>query len=214
MIAGIDEAGRGSVLGPLVIGVVAGGEDLFLNRGFKDSKLLVKSKRLNLLSVIKSLGVHYEVLKIPADEINHLMEKRVSLNEIEAMKVAVLIDGLPEEVNTVYVDSPDPLPERFESRIRKYTSRNLRIVSEHKADMNYPVVSAASILAKVTRDEEIKRIGELIGLNVSSGYPSDEYTINALEYMLKNKMGLEYIRFKWKTVENLLSQQKSLSDFF
>ena len=214
MIAGIDEAGRGSVIGPLVIGLVAGPSSKFSGRGYKDSKLLTPSRREDFLEMINS-SVYSDHIAIGADELNHLMGKGISLNEIEAMKAAVLIDSAPKDVNKVYVDSPDPVPQRFVSRISKYLKRkDLEIIAEHKADLNYPVVSAASIVAKVNRDRAIKSIREELGLSFSSGYPSDESTIDALKYMLKEKVGYKYIRFKWKTVENLLSQQKRLFDFF
>ncbi len=213
MIAGIDEAGRGSVIGPLVIGLVAGPPSKFEGRGYKDSKLLSPTKREGFLENISS-SVYSNYIEIGADELNLLMAKGISLNEIEAMKAAALIDSAPEEISKVYVDSPDPVPQRFVSRITKYLKRKgVEIIAEHKADLNYPVVSAASIVAKVNRDRAIKRIREELGLTFSSGYPSDESTISALKYMLKEKVGYKYIRFKWKTVENILSQQKKLFDF-
>jgi len=212
MIAGIDEAGRGSVLGPLSIALVCGKEDDFLSLGVKDSKLLTREEREALFPEIRRRFYTSFVL-ITAKELNELM-KRISLNEIEAIKEAYLLDELPFEPREVILDSPDVVAQNFGQRVSRYTRRQFNIRAEHKADFNYPVVSAASIVAKVVRDWEIDRIREELGYQFSSGYPSDEATVSAVREMLRTGKGKEYVRMRWSTVETILANQQKLADYF
>ncbi len=212
MIAGIDEAGRGSVLGPLSIALVCGEEGDFLSLELADSKLLTRDEREALYPEIKK-RFYSSVILVSARELNELMG-RFSLNEIEAMKEAYLLEELPLTPKEVLVDSPDSIAQNFATRIRHHLSKELVIRAEHKADFNYPVVSAASIVAKVVRDWEIDRIREEVGLDFSSGYPSDESTVEAVRHMLKTGHGREYVRMYWSTVENIMANQKKLQDYF
>lgn len=212
MIAGIDEAGRGSVLGPLCIAIVCGPESEFKALDVADSKLLARKVRERLYGEIKKKFYASHVF-IDAAELNELM-KRFSLNEIEAMKAAYLLEELPMKPSEVIVDSPDPYAPAFSARIGRHTSSDFTIRAEHKADYNYPVVSAASIVAKVLRDWEIDRIRDEVGLDFSSGYPSDESTVDAVREMLKSGRGKEYVRMRWSTVERIMANQKKLADYF
>jgi len=213
MIAGADEAGRGCVLGPLVIAVAVAKEEAaegLKKAGVKDSKLLSASSRERLAKVVrKECGVLVE--KIAAEELNVLMKRKVSLNEIEAMRIAKMLMKLGEGVKAVYVDSPDTEAKRFERRIRKYFDAPFSIVSEHKADFKYPIVSAASIVAKVERDAEIGRIKKIVGYDFNSGYSSDAVTIDYLKKNLHNPKLRPFIRMEWKTVANL--KQRKISEF-
>lgn len=212
MIAGMDEAGRGSVIGPLSIALVCGEEGDFLSLELTDSKLLTREERESLFPEIRKKFYSSFVL-ITAKELNELM-KRFSLNEIEAMKGAYLLDELPFEPSEVLVDSPDPHEQNFALRINRHTSKRFPIRAEHKADYNYPVVSAASIVAKVIRDWEIDRIRNELGYNFSSGYPSDETTVAAVREMLRTGKGKEYVRMRWSTVDAILANQQKLQDYF
>ncbi|HOD89869.1 MAG TPA: ribonuclease HII [archaeon] len=219
-IAGIDEAGRGCVLGPLVISVCVIPEDkqeYFRQIGVKDSKLLTKKQREFLFDRIINESVEYKIIVIPAEELNVLM-KEYSLNEIEAQKAAELLFSLKTDVSLVYVDSPDVTQERFKKRILDNLKliggnpKKYNIISEHKADFNYPVVGCASILSKVTRDSWIKK---LTGKDIS-GYSSDPKTISFLkDYIIKYKKLPEYARTEWKTIDNIMSElyQKKIGWF-
>jgi ribonuclease HII len=85
----------------------------------------------------------------------------------------------------------------------------VQIISEHKADKKYPIVSAASIIAKVERDKAIKEIEEKYG-EVGCGYPTDPKTIKFLEKYLK-KYGKypEFVRKSWKPAKRLKTEAKS-----
>ena len=213
IIAGVDEAGRGCVLGPLVICIaVAEKEDeAKLKRiGAKDSKLLSPSARSKLFGKIKDICIDTVVIKINADELDELMKKH-SLNEIEAMKIGNALNTVQNKLDTIFVDSPDTEAGRFKRRIRKYFGADSEIVSEHKADFNYPIVSAASIIAKVERDKVIELIKKELGHDFGSGYTSDERTINFLKKNLHRKDVQKYIRKRWDTIEKM--KQKKLTEF-
>lgn len=212
MIAGIDEAGRGAVIGPLCIALVCGGERDFSSLKLADSKMLTRKQREDLYPEIRKRFYTAHVL-IHASELNELM-KRFSLNEIEAMKAGFLLNEMPAQPERIYVDSPDPHADNFRLRMLRHMSKRMDICAEHKADVNYPIVSAASIVAKVVRDWEIDKIRDKVGIEFSSGYPSDESTVKAVKKMLKSSDGKKYVRMRWSTVERIMANQKKLHDYF
>ena len=217
MIAGVDEAGRGCVLGPLVIGIAVAKPGVAAGlkaKGVKDSKELSHKKRKQLAAVVrKECGI--VLIEIPATELNLLMGKRISLNEIEAMRIARGFMKLGEGVKSAYVDSPDAKPEKFERRIRRYYDAPFEIVSENKADSKYPIVGAASIVAKVARDERIAEIKRIVGYDFGSGYSSDPRTVEYLTRNLHEPKLQKFIRTRWATIEWLKNalRQKKLDDF-
>jgi len=212
IVGGVDEAGRGCVLGPLCIALVCGEEKEFKPLGLKDSKLLTREKREQLFPLIlEKFDCSY--VKITAKELNELMVK-YSLNEIEAMKSGYLLEELKVKPKKIIFDSPDTIALNYSQRIKKHTTKKIELVSEHKADFNYPVVSAASIVAKVIRDREIDKIKEETGYSFSSGYPSDEATITAVREMLRTGHGKEFVRMRWSTVEKILASENTLANYF
>jgi ribonuclease HII len=209
LIAGVDEAGRGCVLGPLLLAVCVidkSKEKMFKDAGVKDSKLLSPQKREELIELIKKEAEDYKIIAIPAEELNVLMDK-YSLNEIEAQKACFAISQLKAKPEIVVFDSPDTSTDHFTRRIKDNLKAiscdyNFKILSEHKADLNHVSVSCASILAKVTRDSLLKT--ELGGLEIS-GYSSDPRTIDYLkDYFKKHKDFPSNTRLKWKTVDNIV----------
>jgi ribonuclease HII len=188
-------------------------EKMFKDAGVKDSKLLSSKQREELFELIKKEAEEYKIVVVPAEELNILMD-RFSLNEIEAQKAAFAISKLKSTPLYLVFDSPDTTTTKFTKRIKDNLKAikheyNYKIISEHKADLNHPSVSCASILAKVTRDEMLKK---LVGLDIS-GYSSDPKTIDFLkDYFKKHKSFPEYTRMKWKTVDNIVNElyQKKL----
>ncbi|MFH1200272.1 MAG: ribonuclease HII, partial [Candidatus Micrarchaeota archaeon] len=183
-IAGVDEAGRGPVIGPLVICAFAcdEGQEAYLRQiGVKDSKLLSPATRERVAEKIRAFP--HAIIEISAVEITEAMASKVSLNELEAKKAVEALGRLQKKLGKdnplakVLLDSPDPIPRKFEQRAKKYWHKaglhaSTAIVAENKADFKYPVVGAASVLAKSMRE---KRVGELhkeFG-EFGSGYPSD-----------------------------------------
>ncbi|MGC8663335.1 MAG: ribonuclease HII [Thermoplasmata archaeon] len=200
IVCGVDEAGRGPVFGPLVLCGLCGNEDNLRNLGVKDSKLLSPSKREKLFDKIIGVAHSYKIEMIMPEQIDSLRTS-LTLNEIEAIYFAKVIDSLDQYY--FIVDAADVNEERFAETILKYVSRNIKIVSKHKADRDYPAVSAASIIAKVTRDREIEKIKKILG-DFGSGYPSDPKTIKFLkDFYRKNGKLPPYVRRSWATLKNL-----------
>ncbi|MGC8546466.1 MAG: ribonuclease HII [Thermoplasmata archaeon] len=197
MLCGIDEAGRGPVIGPMVIAVVCGHNETFRNIGAKDSKLLTEGRRESILSNILETSEYHNFIIIGEEEIDEAVSKNL-LNFLEAKHIASLM----QKGNSYIVDCPDINEARFKKILSDISGID-DIIAEHKADINYPVVSAASILAKVTREREIEKIKKEIG-DFGSGYPSDPRTINFLrEYYKKNHVLPLHTRKSWKTVKNI-----------
>jgi ribonuclease HII len=205
LIAGVDDAGRGSAIGPLVIaGVLMKERDLpkLTALGVKDSKLLTPRRREILAPQIKQIAEKYAIVKLSPSEIDDIVfngKKLHKLNWLEAQTMAKVIQALKPE--KAYVDASDVLEDRFRQDILDYLPFKIPIVSEHKADRTYPVVSAASIIAKVERDKEIAQLATIYG-DFGSGYPSDSRTIDFLErWIRKTKEYPDFVRKSWKPVQ-------------
>lgn len=218
MISGLDEAGRGPVIGPLVVaGVTFRDETQLINMNVRDSKKITPKRREILAKQIKKLALKYEILVIPAKDIDD-MRKVMTLNEIEVNAFTSVIKKLKPE--TCYVDSADVNEERFGKDISANLTFKTDIISKHKADDIYPIVSAASILAKTKRDEEVRiieqKLREKLNIPMGSGYPADPITQNFLKNWLnKYEKFPIYVRYSWKTAQNLLKEKntRKLDDF-
>jgi ribonuclease HII len=206
-ILGIDEAGKGPVIGPLVVCGFCCTEDevkALKKIGVRDSKRISAKKREMIAEKLKNLG-EYKILKISPDQLDEMMAKD-TINEILYNCYDRIIAELKPDV--VYVDSPDVIPERLSKRLKR---DKIKVIAEHKADSKYPVVSAASILAKVERDAEISKLKKKFG-DFGSGYASDRKTIDFLKkYLDKNGRFPPCARKSWKTLDKI--SQKSLTDF-
>lgn len=217
LVLGIDEAGRGPVVGPMVIAAVLVEEkdEKFLRSlGVKDSKLLAPGKREELAPVIRKTAREIHSVAISAQEIDE-KRKIMSMNELEALKIAELIERFKEKIGRVFIDAPDPDAKSFCARIRKYLAEAPKMACEHKADVRYPCVSAASIIAKVERDREIRALEGKWGA-IGTGYPHDARTIGFLEKWLRDKGSLpDFARKSWETSQRLLERpkQKKLGEF-
>jgi ribonuclease HII len=213
VIVGVDEAGRGPVIGPLVVAGVGVESDVPLRQlNVRDSKKLSPERREALAPEIEKLS-KYEVIVIPAERID-VMRAEMSLNDFEAKLFAEVIEKLHPE--TAYVDAADVDEIEFKRCVRRELRFDVEIVSQHNADELFPVVSAASILAKVCRDREMRAIEHEIGMLVGSGYASDADTIGFLEQWIREKGSLPpHTRASWDTARRLLAGAKSrkLDDF-
>ncbi|MFO8109676.1 MAG: ribonuclease HII [Thermoplasmata archaeon] len=215
MLCGIDEAGRGPVIGPLVVaGVLVEEQSVLKKMGVKDSKKLLKNRREELYEEITKVAKHFCV-HVTAWEIDD-MRKLSSLNDIEAEIFASVVEELCPEHTMVYVDAADVKEKRFADKIKTYLNMPVNIISKHGADDLFPVVSAASILAKVERDRAIAVIEEKLKIQVGSGYPSDKRTIAFLNDWVAEYGKLPgFARNSWKTSKKILNQNKNkkLDDF-
>ena len=212
VICGIDEAGKGSVLGPMVVaGVSAPDMDEVALTGVADSKTLSRKRRESLYEKITETFVTACTV-ISAAEIDHLRAE-MTMNDIVARAHADVIMKIP--CDTAFVDACDVNAKRYGRTVSGYAGGKYSIVSEHKADVRFPVVSAASVVAKVTRDRCIDSLHKEFG-NFGSGYPSDTVTIEFLETYIK-EFGLPptCARSSWETTRRIRDRlsQPSLFDF-
>lgn len=201
-ILGIDEAGRGSVLGPMVIAGVIVPEkmDKVLERmGVKDSKRLTPNRRTILSRKLKKM-FEYEIVVISAREIDELRASGVNLNEIEKNAMESIILKLKPE--KAIVDAVDVKAQRFQDNLCKDTGFD--VMAEHKADDKYIEVSAASIIAKAERDAQIQEINKefIKSGGIGSGYPSDPTTKKFLTNYTYDEMP-DFVRKSWATVAKM-----------
>jgi ribonuclease HII len=206
-VAGVDEAGRGSVIGPLVVAGVAFSEDKLENLvdlGVKDSKKLTAKKRESLAKDIESIasGVNYfELQPYSIDVVVTRGIKLKRLNYLEAVAMASVIRDLAPE--KAYVDASDVDEKRYGETILRLLPAKPRLICEHKADSNYPIVSAASILAKVRRDALVAALRKEYG-DFNSGYPSDERAILWLKnWYREHRSWPSIVRLSWKPVKRI-----------
>jgi len=203
-ICGIDDAGRGSMLGPLVIaGISLDKKNLrkISSLGVKDSKKLSPKLRESLYKQIIKIVDDYHVAKISPKSIDASVKKHC-LNGLEAKYMAKVVSKLNPD--TSYVDSCDVNPQRFGKEISRL-SDNHKIKSYHHADSRFVVVSAASILAKVTRDRAIAKLRK--DYDLGSGYPSDSLTVKFVtKYYKKNHEMPNFVRKSWKPVQKIVTK--------
>jgi ribonuclease HII len=189
--AGIDEAGRGPMVGPMVIcGVLIDSEKLpeLVQIGARDSKTLSHSRRLKLKDKIEQVTSKIVIRSVSAAEIDRL-RKRTTLNEIEVTEFASIAKSLkPQEL---YLDAADVKADRFGEKIGNLSglaSKGAVIISEHKADSKYPIVSYH------------EKYGDF-----GSGYPSDPKTVDFVKNLVRNKQDLPpIIRKSWDSVRKIL----------
>ena len=201
-VLGIDEAGRGPVIGPLIIAgaLIDEGDEKLLGE-VKDSKLLTQKKRVELWGSITSIA-EYKIVEVFPKEIDEAVESKdpgMNLNWLEAKHQAEIINHFNPD--KVIIDCPHPIPKKYEDHIRKLLiNKDVKIVCEHKADFNYPICSAASILAKVRREEEMDKIKEKYG-NTGPGYPANAVT---QKFVKENYLKYpEIFRHSWSTFKKV-----------
>ncbi len=217
IIAGCDEAGRGCIIGPLVIAVVSVDtekEKELKAIGVRDSKELSQKKREELAEKIEEIAKDIVVFKVGPCKIDTFRKQGVDLNRIEAMKFA---DGLrilkPQKA---FIDAPDTNLPKFTAFMEKLVGGDVKIIARHKADRDFPVVSAASIIAKVEREAEIGKLKNEHG-DFGTGYTSDEKTMEWLRNWLKSNKNFPegLVRKSWVTHKTLIGEkeQKSLGSW-
>ncbi|MBU0456831.1 MAG: ribonuclease HII [Nanoarchaeota archaeon] len=219
IIVGIDEAGRGPVLGPLVMVALAVKEEDKKKLewlGVKDSKLLTSQVREELFDRIREIVHDFRIEVIEPDAIDlTLKEVESNLNWLEAETSARLVSELNPDI--IIVDCPsvniEAYKNYFSSRLSSGVKEKAKLVVEHKADMNHIVVAAASVVAKVIRDRQIERLKLDIGIDFGSGYMSDPKTKDFLENYHDKYPHL--FRRRWQSFKNVEEQkkQRKLGDF-
>lgn len=206
IICGIDEAGRGSLLGPIIVaGVCVTKKSIseMVENGIKDSKLLSPKKREVLFGHVINVAESICVCRINIEDIDfHVFRNNLNLLEAEAM--AITIRNMKSD--KTYVDSCDVNPSRYQRTIKSFLKQNnTKLVSMHHADRLSVVVSGASIIAKVIRDSELSKIRIKYG-DVGSGYPSDKKTIKFVKEWFRQKNEIPpFARKSWKPAQMIVS---------
>jgi len=219
IIAGIDEAGRGPVLGPLVMVALSIKEENLKKlewMGVKDSKLLSSSVREELFEQIRDVVEDFRVEVIEPDAIDlSLKETESNLNWLEAETSARMVSELNPD--RIIVDCPsvniESYTEYFSNKLSTAVRNNAELVIEHKADFNHVIVAAASVIAKVIRDRHINKLKSDIGVDFGSGYMSDQKTQQFLEKHYDKYSHL--FRRSWQSYKNVKvrKEQTDLNSF-
>ncbi len=212
-IAGIDEAGRGPMIGPMVIcGILVQPDVVHRLRsiGARDSKVLTPGNRRVIAGKIREIAEDIVFESIEAREIDRLRDRGVTLNEIEIRAFVSIIKRLkPLEV---YMDAADVNASRFETTVAERSgllSSGCKFIAEHRADSKYPVVSAASIVAKVERDRQISELHETYG-DFGSGYPSDQKSVDFVRAIVDSGKPLpDIVRRTWGSVRRIVETSSS-----
>ncbi|MBR5504125.1 MAG: ribonuclease HII [Methanobrevibacter sp.] len=211
---GLDEAGRGPVLGPMVVAgiVIPEKKEKIIERmGVKDSKRITPKRRSVLYRKLTRM-FEYETVEISAKDIDLLRAKGVNLNQIEKLAMMRIMAKL--KADTIIIDSLDIKEGRLEEEMQNFVGENTKVIAEHKADDKYLVVGAASIIAKTRRDEIIEQINkEYIRSTgnkegIGSGYPSDPKTKNFLKNYKYDEMP-DFVRRSWGTVQRIKEEEEA-----
>lgn len=206
LVGGVDEAGRGSIIGPLVVAGISVRESKIARlreMGVKDSKMLTPKARARLFGEIVKVADSVCIRKINPVEVDGSVFLK-GLNRLEAKVMANVINNIGAE--EVYVDCCDINPERYKGYLESHLTCTPKLHSMHHADSINVVVSAASIVAKITRDHEIQEIRKKYR-TIGSGYPSDEKTMKFIKrWVAKNGSAPEFARKSWKPLRLMLDQ--------
>jgi ribonuclease HII len=190
-ILGIDDAGRGPVIGPMVLAgclIDSSNEKELRRLGVKDSKQITPKRRTFLVEKIKEISETFEVIRVLPPEIDEMGpdgNKRIKLNEIEAKACAEIINRINKGYKKIkiIIDCPSTNISKWKDYLLTKIDNlsNLAISCEHKADVNHISVSAASIIAKDIREKEMDKIRERYVEEIGSGYCSDPLTMKFIE---------------------------------
>lgn len=202
MIAGVDEAGKGAVLGPLVVAAVAAPDwDAVAVLGKRDSKALTPRQRDAVCAEIVA-ALPFTVVEVPADAID-AARLHETMNAIVAGAHAAALRELAaagHRIGVAYLDACDVREGRYAATVGRQLGFACTVVGNHHADDMLAVVAAASIVAKVWRDRALRALADEHG-SLGSGYPSDPATVRYLEGCLDAGGSLPpFIRASWRTV--------------
>lgn len=203
-LLGIDEAGRGPIIGPMIVaGVLVDNSTVPIleKLGVRDSKELTPTQRRELFARILDLASYVVIVKIPPAVID-----TVNLNRLEIQTIAHIVRRtltIYRDLDTIYMDAVGPA-SKMASEIRRLSGFKGTIVAKPKADRRYLPVSAASIVAKVVRDEEIEKLRQLYGVR-GSGYPTDPHTLEWIREAYRESPHSPpwFVRRSWSTLKRV-----------
>lgn len=190
-------------MGPLVVGGFCLSADRLpelIALGARDSKRLTPGARERVFAGLDALGTQAHVVLSPRTVDRAV--RRGRLNDLEAEAFAGIVRELSPDV--AYVDACDPNERRFGARVARLAGGAARVVARHHADRDFPVVGAASVVAKVRRDWAIARLRESLGDGLGSGYPSDNRTIRFVRAALADGAPVPlWVRGSWTTMQRV-----------
>jgi ribonuclease HII len=212
LILGIDDAGRGPVIGPMVLAGCLINKDIekdLKKAGVRDSKQLTQKRREFLSNIIKEKAETFEIVLSNPVEIDDSLNNGTNLNKLEAQMTGEIINRINKGYKKikVVVDCPSVSLEKWKDILRKQIKdlSTLEISCEHKADKNHLAVSAASILAKCVREQEMAKLKEKFGDEIGSGYTSDPLTQRYLEKNAEKHKDSGIFRKTWETWKRAFS---------
>lgn len=221
LIAGVDEAGRGPAIGSLFIAGVLidkDDDDELRKVGVKDSKLLTEPQRERIKKDMMPLIKKFKLIEVPAKEIDEAVESKTSnLNWLEADKTIEILAYLKPE--QAYIDCPSNNIKAYRSYLEKGLAKKgipkaqIKLIVEHKADETYASASAASIIAKVAREEFVASKKKELSVDFGSGYPSDPRTQDFLAKNWQSYPGL--FRKSWACYKKIAQakEQTKLGEY-
>jgi ribonuclease HII len=217
---GVDEAGKGPVLGSMFAGAVRVADGATLPDGLADSKDLAAGRRETLDAALREReGVEVAVAAVSVERID---DPATDMNTLTVDGQAEAVAGVVRDGDRVVADAGDTSEARFADRLAERVAPDVDVVAEHGADETHDVVSAASVVAKVSRDAHVEALAaehpELVDSHgpLGSGYPSDPATRSFLEsYVDEHGAAPVFARSSWATVEDLLAdaEQAGLGEF-
>ena len=217
---GVDEAGRGPAIGPLVVCALSikKTERKYLNDlGVQDSKKLSRERRelvyekLMGKSEEHGWGIGVEICH-PANIDKWMETGTLNSLEVELFAKAIQKAGVAADVNCLFLDACDVNEKRFGENVSEALGSNWKkcsVDSRHKMDTNDVLVAAASIIAKVNRDKEISILSRNEGLDLGSGYPSDQVTKRAIDLLCCGEIPHEMLRWSWANVRRSWIKQNN-----
>ena len=204
LLLGADEAGKGPVVGSMfVAGLVIEEDRLFdlAGWGVKDSKQLSPAKRESLARKIRSIASDQYILEVKPQVIDELRAV-MTMNEIMVRSFSQVLSRL--HADQAMLDAADVDAERFADRVKAASKTGMVVRAEHKADQHHTIVSAASILAKVSRDASMKELEAAMNCKIGSGYPHDQITLDFLgRWVRENRELPRCARHSWATAQRI-----------
>jgi len=204
-VMGVDEAGRGAVIGPLVVAGVVVEEDyipVLKQVGVKDSKKLARERRRKIYERLEELGVEMVYGLVEPSRIDMYTRRSggPGINALEVEEIALMAKNISP--NLLIVDSPTVRTDYVREELQRQLP-GVEIISECRADERYPIVAAASIVAKIKRDEAVEEISRELGY-VGSGYPSDAKTREFLTRLIRMRENMGIVRKSWRTLDKMV----------
>lgn len=210
---GVDEAGKGPVLGSMFAAAVVA-DQATLPKAIADSKRVAPARREALAADLEAdPNVSIGLAEIPVAEID---DPETDMNALTVAAHARALSAVAVDEMMGYVDAGDVDASRFGRRVETQVDAELDLRAEHRADDRYPIVGAASIVAKVARDEHVNRLQAAYDTSIGSGYPGDEQTRAFLrQYVEREGVLPDCARRSWQTSADILAAvtQTNLTEF-